>query len=72
MPTPTPMKPDDGAHTLTDKNAQQVRWYRAYGRYPDLRIQRTYRGRGDEYVVGDWSWRRNHPNKPEAIDHLLP
>lgn len=49
----------------------QVEWYRKNGRYPE-RIRREHSGQGEEYVTGDWSWQRLHPDKPETIESLMP
>ena len=51
----------------------QVAWYRANGRWPAERIKREYRGQGNEYVVGDWSWHRLHPEyrMKEWIEPLM-
>lgn len=48
-----------------DVQAREVEWYRRYGKYVQ-RIRRCTAGR--EYVVGDWSWERNHPDKDEPIE----
>jgi len=47
---------------LADRETQ---WYRSNGHYQErVRIDRD----GQQYVVGDWSWHRNHPEKSECIE----
>lgn len=55
----------------SSRQAAEVRWYRKHGKYPDHRIKREYRGQGQEYVVGDWSWNRNHPDHPETVEPMM-
>lgn len=50
-------------------NALHCEWYRANGKYPQERI--TSDSSGVDYVIGDWSWARRHPDKPELIDREL-
>lgn len=50
-----------------DPRELEVEWYRTNGKYPE-RIVREHGGKGREYVVGDWSWNRLHPDKPEFIE----
>ena len=47
---------------------REVEWYRRHGRYPE-RIRRDLSGTA--YVIGDWSWNRNHPNKSEVIEYRM-
>lgn len=49
----------------------EVSWYRAHGRYGGLRIAREYRGGGAEYLIGDWSWNRAHPEQRELIEERV-
>ncbi len=49
---------------------REVAWYRKHGKYIE-RIVREFSGQGAEFVVGDWSWSRNHPDKPEIIEPLM-
>lgn len=46
----------------------EVEWYRRHGKYRE-RICRDSMGR--EYVVGDWSWNRLHPEHQEHIEHRM-
>lgn len=45
-------------------NERSVAWYRVNGKYPDRIHQSSSLG---EYVVGDWSWNRNYPDRQEYI-----
>lgn len=45
----------------------EVRWYRKHGRHPN-RIRREHGGRGDQYVIGDWSWHRIPDAPDESIE----
>lgn len=58
------------AHNLSYSElcAFQVRWYRRVGRHQD-RVRRD--SHGVEYVVGDWSWNRLYPQRPEFIDSRM-
>lgn len=46
-----------------------VAWYRQHGKYPEDRIRRD--SSGVEYVIGDWSWERKFPKRPEVIDRKM-
>jgi len=46
----------------------EIRWYRQFGKYPE-RI--TKDRSGQQYMVGDWSWNRNYPEKAETVEPLL-
>ena len=53
-----------------DIQAREVVWYRQYGKHPMWRIRRD--GSEREYVIGDHDWNRNHPDKFEQVEHLMP
>jgi hypothetical protein len=53
----------------TDIQQHEVEWYRLRGKYPDERIKRT--ASEDEFVVGDWSWNRNNPDRQEYFEPVL-
>lgn len=53
---------------MKDPRIYELEWYKIYGKYPE-RIKRD--SKGQEYVIGDWSWERNYPNKPEWIDYKM-
>jgi len=55
--------------TLRQHLAAEVEWYRQHGKHPD-RITRNHTG--TEYVIGDWSWNRQHPDRREMIESFLP
>lgn len=57
------------AHATYLNNCRaEVEWYRRYGRHADrVRVD----GHGVKYVVGDWSWNRNHPDRREHIEDVL-
>lgn len=48
---------------------RQVAWYHAHGKYPErIRFDRD----GTAYVIGDWSWNKQHPDCFELVDERLP
>ena len=53
----------------TDIQRREVGWYHRFGKYPNERIRKD--GNGNEYVIGDWSWSRNYPDKDETIEIRL-
>ena len=55
---------DNGVYA--DIQGREVRWYRKHGRYFPARICHAHTGR--PYVIGDWSWNRSYPSKPETIE----
>lgn len=54
--------------TLPPIQKREVRWYRNFGKYPS-RI--ALDGTGKEYVIGDWSWNRNHRNMHELVEERM-
>ena len=53
---------------MADIAQLEVAWYIRHGRY----FSRLYvDGKGYPYVIGDWSWSRNYPGKPEIIEPLM-
>jgi hypothetical protein len=44
---------------------REILWYRQHGKYPE-RI--TQSRRREFYVIGDFSWNRNYPDKSEVIE----
>ena len=46
----------------------EVNWYAKHGKY-DNRIKQD--SNGAAYVIGDWAWNRNNPNKPEYIERQI-
>lgn len=51
--------------TTVEHMLREVVWYQQHGKYRE-RIRKT--NEGELYVVGDWSWNRNHPDKHEEIE----
>ncbi len=47
---------------------REVEWYKHFGRYPE-RIATS--GSGAKFVIGDWSWNRQHPGKAETIEPVM-
>lgn len=55
--------------TYAELAAEEVRWYRKFGRFPE-RIKKD--SSGIEYVIGDWSWNRSQSTeKQEAIEPIM-
>ena len=46
----------------------ELAWYKLNGKYAD-RI--TKDATGQEYVIGDWSWNRLHPDRVEHFEHRI-
>ena len=57
-----------GGMSYRELSRLSVDWYRKNGKYPE-RIRTD--GDGVEYIVGDWSWERMNPDKPEYVDLTL-
>ena len=55
--------------TYREMAAADVAWYIKHGKH--LRERLAVDADGTPYVVGDWSWARRHPDKPETIDAIL-
>jgi hypothetical protein len=55
------------SNTLTNREFE-IRWYRQNGKYSE-RIARD--GHGQLYLIGDWSWNRNYPEKAETVEPLI-
>jgi hypothetical protein len=54
----------------TSRQSDEVAWYRKFGRYPNHRIRKDFRGQ--EFVIGDWSWNKMHPKNQEHFEHVFP
>ena len=47
----------------------ELLWYRSHGHYPNIRI--TKNSEGSIYVIGDFSWNKNNPQKQEFIEPYM-
>lgn len=52
----------------SDFQEREVQWYRVNG-VCDGRIKLDANGR--LYVIGDWSWNKNHYPRSETIEHRM-
>lgn len=51
-----------------DVQAREAAWYRRHGRYPE-RVRLTLSG--EPFVIGDWSWNRDYPNRREVVEPAM-
>jgi hypothetical protein len=53
---------------MIDVQMLEVEWYKKNGKYQDRIVKDAL---GKEFVIGDWSWERNFPDRPEYADILM-